>query len=187
MKDEDIINLFFSRDEKAIEETGKKYGRYCMKIAGNILWDKQDVEECVDDTYLRLWKRIPPTRPRLFKTFIGKITRELAFDRYRASKSAKRDAGTMIDVLDELDDCIPNSMDVEQSVLGNELTGIIRDFVDSLDKKDAYIFTCRYFYAEDISEIAIKFGMSNHYISVRLGRIRSKLKARLEKEGYQVS
>lgn len=187
MKDESIIKLFFSRNEKAIEETKKKYGKYCEAIAGNILWDRQDIEECVNDTFLKLWNRIPPTRPLLFKAFIGKITRELAFDRYKAYKSIKRGGNVITEVLDELSECIPDSESVEQTILCDELENIIRDFVNSLDERDAYIFTCRYFYAEDISEIAEKYGITKHNVSVILGRIRNKLKIRLEKEGYLVS
>ena len=184
MKDEQIIELYFGRDERAIEETDIKYGDYCEAIAGNILWNRQDVEECVDDTYMKAWNRIPPTRPKIFKAFIGKITRELAFDIYKASKSLKRGGGVMNDVLDEIDECIPDNCNVEASILGNELADIIRDFINCLEKKDAYIFTSRYFYADDISDIAEKYGMTKHNVTVTLSRLRSKLKTRLVKEGY---
>ncbi|WP_458458790.1 RNA polymerase sigma factor [Pseudobutyrivibrio sp.] len=187
MKDEQIIELYFKRDERAIEETDIKYGDYCEAIAGNILWNKQDVEECVDDTYMKTWNRIPPTRPRIFKAFVGKITRELAFDMYKASKSLKRGGGVMHEILDELEECIPDSSNVEASILGNELADIIRDFVNSLEEKEAYIFTSRYFYAEEIGGIADKYGITKHNVTVILGRLREKLKKTLVKEGYLAS
>ena len=187
MKDEDIIDLYFSRNEQAIEETQIKYGKYLEKVAGNILCDRLDIEECVDDTYLKLWERIPPARPLIFKAFVGKITRELAFDRYRASVASKRGSGVIAEVLDELEECIPGNNSVEQTVLGNEMESIIKDFVNTLSKREAYIFTCRYFYAEGIPTIAEGCGISKHYVSVILGRVRKKLKIRLEKEGYYLS
>ena len=187
MKDEDIINLYFRRDERAIEETDLKYGQYCKTIAKNILWSAQDIEECLDDTYVKVWNRIPPTRPTIFRAFIAKITRDLALNMFYASKSSKRGGGVVNEILDELDECIPGNNDVEHSVLRNELAGMIRDFVNSLSPKDAYIFTSRYFYAEEIASIASKFGMTKHNVTVILGRLRKKLQGRLIKEGYLAS
>lgn len=187
MKDEQIIELYFKRDERAIKETNIKYGAYCETIARNILWDSQDVEECVDDAYLKIWNRIPPIRPKRLKTFIGKITREQAYDIYKASKTAKRGGGVMAEVLDELEECIPDGGGVEASILGNELANIIKDFVNSLEDRDAHIFTSRYFYASDISDIAQKYGITKHNVTVILGRLRNRLRERLIKEGYMAS
>jgi RNA polymerase sigma-70 factor (ECF subfamily) len=187
MKDEEIIDLYFKRDELAIEETDAKYGNYLEAIAVNILDDELDAEECLNDTYLKTWDRIPPTRPRVFKAFLAKITRELAFDKYRAARSKKRGNGVMHEILDELEECIPAVNGVEQAILGKELECIIADFVGTLPKKDAYIFLSRYFYAEDITAISKKYGMSKNNVSVTLSRLRSKLQTRLLREGYLVS
>lgn len=187
MKDEEIIELYFKRNERAIEETDIKYGRYCQTIAANILWNNQDIEECVDDTYMKLWHRIPPNRPLIFRAFIGKIVREISLNMYKASKASKRGGGVIPELIDELAECIPDDNNVENSVLGNELAGIVGDFVRTLDEREAYIFTSRYFYFMDISDIADKFGMTNHNVTVVLSRLRGKLQIRLEKEGYLAS
>lgn len=187
MKDEKIVELYFRRDQQAIEETDIKYGNYCKTIAGNILRDYQDVEECIDDTYMKLWNRIPPTRPTVFKGFIGKIAREIAFDRYRANTSKKRGGGVIDDILDELDECIPDVRNVENSILEAELSTIITDFVHTLPKKEAYIFLGRYFYAYDIAFMAKKCQMTKNNVSVTLSRLRKKLQSRLIKEGYLAS
>lgn len=187
MKDEDIITLYFRRDEKAIKETDLKYGRYCKTIAGNILSDDQDAEECIDDTYMKVWNKVPPTKPAIFKAFLGKITRDIALNMYKASRAAKRGGDTVNELLDELEDCIPDSNNVEHSILSKELAGIIRCFVRDLDEKDAYLFTSRYFYAEDIASLASRFGMTRHNVTVTLSRLRKKLQARLVKEGYLAS
>lgn len=187
MKDEEIIDLYFRRDEKAIEQTDLKYGRYCKTIAKNILWNEQDIEECLDDTYVKVWNRIPPTRPRIFRAFIAKITRDLALNIFNAGRSSKRGGGVINEVLDELAECIPAGNDVEDTILEKELEGMIRDFVNSLDQRDAYIFTSRYFYAEEISNIATRYSMTKHNVTVTLGRLRKKLQGRLVKEGYLAS
>lgn len=187
MKDEEIIELYFKRNERAIEETDSKYGNYLESIAENILNDELDAEECLNDTYLKTWDRIPPTRPRVLKAFLAKITRELALDKYRAIRSKKRGNGTMHEILDELEECIPASNGVEQSILGKELESIVADFVRALPEREAYIFLSRYFYVEDITDISKKYGMSKNNVSVTLSRLRTKLQTRLLKEGYLVS
>lgn len=187
MKDEDIINLYFMRDERAIEETDLKYGKYCKTIVKNILQNAQDIEECLDDTYMKMWKRIPPAKPLILRAFIGKIARDLALNMFYASKRVRRGGGVVNEILEELDECIPDNNDVEHFVLRNELSNIIRTFVNELGQRDAYIFTSRYFYAEDISSIARKYGMTRHNVTVTLSRLRKKLQCRLEKEGYLAS
>ena len=187
MKDEEIIELYFQRNERAIEETDYKYGDYCASIAVNILKNDQDVEECIDDTYLKTWNTIPPTRPEIFRIFLGKITRNLAFDRYEMNSAKKRGGGVINEVLDELQECIPATHTVEHEILGSELSAIIKDFVDSLPEKDALIFVGRYFYTDDISTIAKKMGLTNNNVSVILNRLRRKLEVRLMKEGYLAS
>ena len=126
MKDNEIIELYFARDEKAIKETAKRYGKYCHAVANNILGNPSDAEECVNDTYLRAWNAIPPERPRELKLFLAKITRNLALNRYFAEKSEKRGGGEMELVLDELADCIADPADVETVIEARETERIIR-------------------------------------------------------------
>ncbi|WP_028235197.1 RNA polymerase sigma factor [Pseudobutyrivibrio sp. MD2005] len=187
MRDEEIIELYFNRNERAIEETDIKYGNYLSSIAGNILKCAEDVEETLDDTYMKAWKRIPPTRPQIFRIFLGKITRNIAFNKYESMNAKKRGGGEVAVVLDELEECIPDSSDVETAILGTELSRIIRDFVNDLPEKEAYIFSCRYFFTEDISTIAKKYNMTNNNVSVMLSRLRGKLQKRLVREGYLAS
>ena len=187
MRDEEIIELYFDRNERAIEETDNKYGNYLASIAGNILRCDEDVEETLDDTYMRAWKRIPPTRPQILRIFLGKITRNIAFNKYENMTAKKRGGGEIAAVLDELEECIPDSNDVEQAILGSELSLIIRDFVNELPEREAYIFACRYFYTEDVKTIASKYNMSANNVSVILSRLREKLQRRLVREGYLAS
>lgn len=187
MKDEEIIELYFRRDEKAIYETGRKYGKYCQTIAHNILENRQDVDECLDDTYMKVWNTIPPTKPRIFKVYLAKITRNTAFNMFQKYQAKKRGGGEIVDVLNELYECVPDEGNVEQEILEKELMSIIGDFVRSLPERDADIFTCRYFYTESIEEIAKRFGLKKNNVSVILGRLRGKLEKRLEKEEYFVS
>ena len=187
MKDEDIVELFFHRDERAIGETARKYGNYCQTIAINILGNSQDVDECLDDTYMKVWDSIPPTRPRIFKAYLAKVTRNLAFNMFRKSRTKKRGSGVVAEVLDELYECIPDDSNVEQKLLEKELASIIREFVRNLPERDADIFTCRYFYTESIDEIAGKFNLKKNNVSVILNRLREKLSKKLKKEEYLVS
>lgn len=187
MRDEEIVELFFRRDERAIDETSRKYGNYCYTIASNILGNSQDVDECLDDAYMKVWRSIPPTRPRIFKSFLAKITRNLAFNMFQMNHARKRGDGVIVEVLDELYECVPDRNNVEQKALERELSSIIGDFVRSLSDRDADIFTCRYFYTESIEEIAEKFGLKKNNVAVILSRLRDKLAKRLKKEEYLVS
>ena len=145
------------------------------------------MEEALDDTYMKAWNRIPPTRPQILRIFLGKITRNVAFNRYESMTAKKRGGGEVEAVLDELEECIPDSNNVERAILRSELSCIIRDFVNELPEKEACMFACRYFYTEDIRTIALKYGTSANNVSVTLSRIRGKLKKRLVKEGYLAS
>ena len=187
MKDEDIIALYFKRNERGIDETEKKYGKYLASIAGNILKCEEDVEETLDDTYLKAWNKIPPTKPKNLRIFLGKITRNLAFNRYEKMHAQKRGGGEIDVVLHELEECISDSNDVERTIFGMELSLIIRSFVNELPEREACIFSSRYFYTEDLSTIAKKYHMTTNNVSVMLSRLRKKLKNRLEREGYLAS
>ena len=184
MTDDKIIQLFFQRKEVAIEETQKKYGSYCFKIANNILNNREDSEECLNDTWLKAWESIPPTRPAYLNLFLAKITRNFAINTYRSKHTHKRGKGEITLVLDELEECITGETDVETLYIAEELQSSINKFVRGLSEKDGNVFIRRYFYADSIKDISNRYHISENNVRVMLSRTRNKLKLRLEKEGY---
>ena len=186
MEDREIVNLYWERNASAIKETASKYGRYCKAIAKNILGNNEDADECVNDTYLNAWNSIPPSRPHDLSTYLGKITRNLSFDRFRHRHADKRGGGEIELVLEELGECVSGTDSVEQEVEKKELVRIINSFLDTLSQEKCRIFLCRYWYALPVSEIAVRFGMSEGNVSVTLHRIRSKLKTYLKERGYDL-
>ena len=186
MEDREIINLYWERNSNAIKETASKYGGYCKSIAKNILGNNEDAEECVNDTYLNTWNSIPPNRPNVLSTYLGKITRNLSFDRFRHRHADKRGGGEIELVLDELGECVSDTDSVEQEVEKKELVRAINSFLDTLSQEKCNIFLCRYWYALPVSEIATRFGMSEGNVSVTLTRIRIKLKNYLIERGYDL-
>ena len=187
MKDEEIIELFFGRNDRAIQESDRKYGRFCHAIAFRILRNREDAEECVSDTWLKAWNSIPPTKPTVLQVYLGKITRNIAFNRYEALRAQKRGGGTMEEVLDELEQCIPDGSNVEHEILAQELSQIIHTFVEGLSQREACVFASRYFYTVDIDVIAKKYGMTKNNVTVMLSRLRKRLKEYLVKEEYIAS
>lgn len=183
MEDMQIVELYWQRQETALAESEKKYGTYCYRIADNILDDHQDSEECVNDTWLRAWNSMPPQRPGKLRMFFAKITRHLAFDRFKARKAQKRGGGEIWLALDELEECIPSKFDVEAQVMAKELEQIVNRFVKALPPREADIFVRRYFYTETITQVADRYGLTANHIAVILSRIRRKLKTYLEGEG----
>ena len=186
MEDIEIVNLYWERNPNAIKETTSKYGRYCKSIAKNILGNNEDAEECVNDTYLNAWNSIPPHRPSVLSTYLGKITRNLSFDRFRNRNADKRGGGEIELVLDELAECVSGTESVEQEIEKNELVRTINSFLETLSQEKCSIFLCRYWYAIPISEIAKRFDMTEGNVSVTLNRIRSKLKIYLIERGYDL-
>ena len=184
MEDLKIIELFFDRKEYAIAETERKYGRYLSKIAYNILFNTEDSEECVNDTYMKAWNAIPPQRPKILSTFLGKITRRLAIDIFRRKHAEKRGNSEYSISLSELDECIPDKLSAEAEFEQKELSESINRFLDSLSKENRDIFVCRYFYSDSIKEIASFFGTSEAKIKSSLFRSRKILKEHLLKEGF---
>ena len=184
MDDNEIVDLYWQRDEQAIKETADKYGTYCLKISLNILEDMSDSEENVNDTYLQAWSSIPPNRPHSLKAFIAKIARNLALNRYKAEHTQKRMASAFAVSLDELDVCTPSSVNIEDEMGMAQLSKCISDFLfqQSTDARD--IFVCRYFYCESIEDISVRFGFSHSKIKSTLMRTRTKLREYLQKEGY---
>lgn len=184
LEDDQIIELFWQRSETAIQKTDEKYGSYCYAVANQILSNHQDSEECVNDTWLRAWNGIPPQRPGILRQFLAKITRNLAFDRYKARKTAKRGRGVIEEVLEELEGCIGSGFDVEEEILGKELEESIRCFVQTLSNRESDIFVRRYFYVESTDAIAKRFALKESNVLMILSRTRKKLRSYLEKEGY---
>lgn len=179
MGDNEIIELYFSRDEQAIVETEKAYGSYCKSIAGQILGNPADTEECVNDTWLKTWNSIPPKRPNPLKLFLGKITRNLAISRYRANHRKKR--AHMEITLSELEDCVPMPEDSTP-----ELRLLLDSFLGTLDEMERRLFVGRYWYAYTPETLAAAYGMSRNAVNLRIMRTRNKLKEFLVKEGYSL-
>ena len=184
MEESEIIALFWKRDERAISEAENACGSYCFSIAENILHSREDAEECVSDTWLRAWQSIPPQRPKRLRLFLGRITRNLAFDRYRSRTAAKRGGGEMEAVLEELEDCIASSENVEQDFDKRELQRSINAFLRELPYRERQIFLRRYYYAEPVGSIAASFGLTGNHTTVILKRTRERMRKHLQKEGF---
>ena len=182
MEDSKIISLFWERSEAAIEQTAKKYGKYCFQISYNILSNSEDSEECVNDTYLRAWESIPPRKPANFKAFLAKITRNLSLNLYEKEFAKKRGGGQTVFILDELSQCAVSDFSISSYDFGN----ILNEFLKTLSLQNRRIFVKRYFYALPICDIAKTEQMSENRVSVSLFRLRAKLKNILEKEGISI-
>lgn len=175
MNDQLIIELFKKRSEEAIAAVSRKYGNLCKTISHRILRNEQDSEECVNDTYLVLWNTIPPQEPNPLVAYVCKIVRNLTLKKYRYNTAEKRNS--IYDVtLDELEECIEGGVDPEKVLEEKELTGQLNAFAGKLKEKDRVIFVKRYWFGEDIPEIAEEMGLTSNYINVHLHRIREKLK-----------
>ncbi len=184
MEDYKIVALYWKKDENAINETSRKYGAYCFAIADNILHNKEDSEECVNDTWLKAWNAMPPQRPTKLQIFLAKITRNLSFNRFNARSAEKRGGGEIVLVLDELAECIASETDVASEYEAKEIGQCIRRFVKALPERDGNIFVRRYFFTESITQIAQKYSLTENNVMVILSRTRKKLKAHLIKEGF---
>lgn len=183
MDDQQIIELFNARSETAISAVADRYGKYCHSIAYHILHDQRDSEECVNETYLRAWNAIPPQRPDSLSAFLGRITRNLALDRYKHDHRKKRGGGQTAMALDELDECVPSASDTARAVNDQELVDVLNAFLAGLAPKKRQIFVRRYWYLSPISEIARDFAVSESSAKVTLLRTRRELKRFLEKAG----
>lgn len=184
MDDSRIVELYCQRNADAVKETDNKYGAYCFAIADNILHNKEDSEECVNDTWLNTWNAIPPQKPTKLQMFLAKITRNLSFNRYNARSAEKRGGGEIVLVLDELAECLAGEADVESEYEAKELGQCIRYFVRALSERDGNVFVRRYFFTEPVAKIAKRYGLTENNVMVILSRIRKKLKAHLVKEGF---
>lgn len=185
MEDARIVQLYWERNEQAISATADKYGAYCASIARNILGVPEDVEECVSDTYLRAWNAIPPHRPQILPAFLGRITRNLALNRYRHSRADKRGGGRLPAVLEELS-FVTGGEDAEQALDRREVVDAVNSFLAGLPARKRTIFLCRYWYLDSIAEIGARFGMTEGSVSVTLSRLRRKLRDHLLERGIDV-
>ncbi len=184
MDDKKIIDLYWKRSEQAISETESKYGRYCRAVSYGILADKEDSEECVNDTWLKVWNSIPPDRPERLAPYLGKMTRWLSLSRLRANNSLKRGGGELPLVLEELAETLDSGFNTEKQLEIKELNHVIRELLDQLGKDERDIFLCRYWYVLPISKIAAKTGFSESKVKTMLFRTRKKLLRKLKEEGY---
>ena len=185
MEDMEIIELYWQRDERAVQESDTKYGRLCRSIALRLLESMEDSDECVSDTWLRAWNTIPPQRPEILRAFFAKITRNLALDRCRRASAQKRGGGELNAALEELSGCVSGG-DLESEMERRELVRVLNEFLHSLDERERDIFLRRYWLADSVAAIAKRSGMSANAVSLRLMRLRTKLKEHLEKEGVSV-
>lgn len=182
MDDSQIVKLFLERSEQAIAELSDKYGARCRRIAENVLGDREDAEECVNDAYLAVWNTVPPQRPDPLFTYLGRIVRNLAIKRYHANTAKKRN-GVYDAALDEIADCIPSPGSVGEELDARETARSVNRFLSGLDRESRILFVRRYWYADSIDELAALFHTGKHNVSVRLSRLRKKLKKHLLKEG----
>ena len=184
MDDKNIVDLFWQRSEKAIVETDSKYGGYCFSIAYNVLANNEDAEESVSDTYMAAWNKLPPHRPSILATFLGKITRNISISRWRSRSAYKRGGGEIVLALEELDNCVDRTQDIEANSDARELSACLNRFLDSLPKDERDIFLRRYWLFDPIAAIAESYGFTQSKVTSMLHRMRGKLRKQLEKEGF---
>lgn len=186
MDDMHILQLYNNRDEQAIAQTAEKYGRYLEGISDNILHNASDVEECVNDTYLRAWYTIPPKKPDRFQAFLGRITRNLSFDRYRKNHAKKRAGDETAVMLCELEECLPAVGNTYTEWETGRIAALINKFLYAQSSVRRNIFIRRYWYCDAITQIAARYAYSESKVKSVLMRTRAALKAYLEKEGVEL-
>ena len=184
LSDEAIIDLYWKRNERALDATDRKYGKYLFTIAYNIVHNELDCQECLNDTYLSTWNKIPPTKPSIFQAFLARIMRNTAISRYREISATKRVPSELITSLQELDDCLMHSSSVDEEFEILEICKILNSYLRSLPSRSEFIFVCRYYYADSISKIAKMLQLSENTIYRELTTIRNGLRVILEREGY---
>ena len=185
MEDAQIISLYWARDEGAIPASDKKYGGLCRTLSRNILGSHEDAEECVNDTWHRAWNAMPPQRPQCLRAFFAAITRNLSLDRWRERGTRKRGGGMEV-LLSELEECLPADGGVEEAVEGRELARAIDRWLDSLSPAERVAFLRRYWYGQQVAQVARQAGCSPKPMTKRLGRLREGLRRALEQEGISV-
>ena len=184
MDDAKIIDLFWARNEEAIQETEKAYGRKLHALANKILNNREDAQECVSDTYTKTWEIIPPQRPKYYYAFLASICRHLSFHKVDWKLAAKRNA-EVVTLTQEMEMCIPDTSR-DRELEGKELERIMNAFLESLPKDTRLIFLRRYWHVDTIAEIAARYGMTESKVKMQLSRTRAKLQTYLESEGIYV-
>ena len=184
--DEKIVELYWARDERAIKETDVKYGKYLFTIAYNILHDRLDCEECVNDTYLGTWNSIPPARPTVFHVFLSRITRNISINRYKKEHAAKRIPGELLVSLEELEESAPLPSMEEDDEAVRLLSRIFNEFVATLSQREEFVFVCRYYYSDRVDTIAKMLEVDTRTVYRDLEKIKSGLREKLESEGYSI-
>ena len=184
MEDRAIIALLLERDEAGLRAAEEKYGPCCRSLAKNLLGGSEDAEECWSDALLRLWNAVPPEEPRSLRAYLLKLTRAAAIDRLRSERAQKRGGGAVPLLLDELHDCLPGGGDAESETLKRELGEAVGRWLRTPSRRDRALFVRRYFYGEGTGELAKRFGMGGNAVSAALRRCRLRLRAYLEKEGF---
>lgn len=182
MEDKAIVDLYWKRSEQAISETDHKYGGYCYSVAYNVLANREDSEECVNDTYMAAWEHLPPHRPAFLTTFLGKITRRISISKWRQRSASKRGGGEIVLALDELDQCVADAQDVEGAYLHKETVQCLNHFLATLPQTERDVFMRRYFLLDPVKDIAASFGFSESKVKSMLSRTREKLRSTLTKE-----
>ena len=185
LTDNEIVELYWQREEKAISATDEKYGKYLYSVAYNIIANRLDCEECVNDTYLHTWNAIPPKRPSAFALFLAKIIRNLALGRFRSNHAAKRIPSEMVVSLEELDDCLLCEKSADEEYVLREIRNILNEYLSSLSDRQLYIFIWRYYYSDSIHHIAIMLDMSETTVRRELAVIRNGLKNALIQGGFE--
>lgn len=186
MDDQSIIELYRKRDENAIKETDEKYGGYIYTVSYNILRNKEDSEECRNDTYLDTWHSIPPANPSIFSAFLAAIARRISIDMLRHQKAEKRGGGEAVISMSELDECIPDGKSIDDEIDNERLAGAISEFLKSLPSVECDVFMRRYWYFDSIEDICKGYGFGKSKVKMMLSRTRKKLLSYLEKEGIFV-
>ncbi|MCI8399135.1 MAG: RNA polymerase sigma factor [Oscillibacter sp.] len=185
MEDSQIIDLYWNRDQQAIEETADKYGGLLTRISQNILRSPRDAEECVNDTYLRAWGAIPPTRPSALRTWLGSIVRNLSLDRWKQRQAGKRGGGLEV-LMEELEDCVPAVRGPEDALEDQALAQVLSAFLAALPREGRIMFLRRYWYGESLADIAAGLDCGEGKVKSALFRTRKALRAYLEKEGISL-
>ncbi len=186
LDDNKIIDLYWERDEKAISETDKKYGRYLYTIAYNIIHNRLDCEECLNDTYLGTWNAIPPTRPNAFQVFLSKIMRNIAVDHFREKSASKRIPSELIYSLNEIGDVLEYDDDLTEKEAVKAVMDVLNAYLRTVDNQKQLVFVCRYYYADSIKDISAMMGFSERKVFRILASMREELKERLKTEDISI-
>lgn len=175
IEDSKIIELFFNRSEQAIRELDSKYGKVCRKLSNNIVNNSEDAEECVNDAYLGAWNAIPPANPNPLLTYILKIVRNISLNSYYKKEADKR-KGSYTIAMEEIEECMADSKTIDSEIETAELSRTIEDFLETLTEQNRVIFMRRYWFSDSCKDISVLVGLTEKNVSVRLTRIRLKLK-----------